>query len=222
VGGSQRPYSTWLPKDYDPTRGYPVILLLHGCGSGTNNLPMEHQTGADAVLIRGTGSGADTCWNDNADLPFIDAMVEDVQARFCTDTSRFFAVGYSSGSWVASLLSCIRADVFRGIATVAGGENSRPGECRGPVARMFFNDVGDPYNLIEWARPGRDRMLDTNECDDPPASDPVDPAPCVSYRGCSSGYPVVWCETTGHGHGRRDDVAAPAFWNFFQGLQPQP
>lgn len=218
VDGNGRPYATWLPEGYDPTRGYPVILLLHGCGSGTNNLPMENHTGSDAILVRGTGSGADTCWNDNNDLPFIDAMVDDVKARFCTDNDRYFAVGYSSGSWIASLLSCARSDVFRGIGTVAGGENPGPSPCRGPIARMFFNDVGDPYNDIDWARPGRDRLVRQNECDEPQQSDPVDPSPCVSYRGCEPGYPVVWCETTGHGHDRRDNVAAPAFWTFFQDL----
>lgn len=216
VGNGTRPFSTYLPSGYDPERAYPVILLLHGCGSGTNNLPMEQHTGSDAILVRGTGSGADTCWSDDQDLPFIDAMVDAVKERFCTNTNRFFAVGYSSGSWTASLLSCIRADVFRGIGTVAGGENSKPGQCGGPVARMFFNDTKDMNNKVEWARPGRDRMISQNQCTN--ESDPVTPSPCVSYRGCAEGYPVIWCETTGHGHSRRDDVAAPAFWNLFKDL----
>lgn len=217
VGVDKRPYETRLPAGYDPERAYPVILLLHGCGSGTNNLPMENHTGSDAILVRGTGSGADTCWNDNQDLPFVDAMIEAVQARFCTDTHRVFAVGYSSGSWLAGRLSCVRADVFRGIATVAGGEPAGLGQCGGPVARMFVNDKDDASNRVAWAEPGRDRMIQQNQCDQPPQSDPVDPSPCVSYRACAEGYPVIWCETSGHGHSRRDDLA-PAFWNFFKGL----
>ena len=171
----------------------------------------------DAILVRGTGSGNNTCWNDTADLPFVDAMLEAVKTRFCADTDRFFAVGYSSGSWLAYRLSCIRADVFRGIGTVAGGEPGGLGQCGGPVARMFFNDVDDQDNVVAGALPGRNRMIEQNQCDDPSQGDPVDPTPCVSYRGCAEGYPVVWCETSGHGHSRRDDMA-PVFWSFFQGL----
>ncbi len=52
TGGANRPYSVRLPTAYDPTRAYPGVVLLHGCGSGTNNVAMEKSTGADAILIR--------------------------------------------------------------------------------------------------------------------------------------------------------------------------
>ncbi len=227
VGGQDRPYSTWLPQNYEPARAYPVIFVLHGCGSVTNNLPMETGTDSDAIIVRGQGSRDDGCWHDTpggaeSDMPFIDAMVEDVQARFCTDKSSFFAVGYSSGSWVVNQLACVRSAVFRGLASVTGGEPPLPEDCGGPVARMFVHDANDPVNLIPWSRSARDRMLATNECDDPAVSDPVDPSPCVSYRGCLPDYPVVWCETTGEEHARQDQFATPAFWHFFQGLRAEP
>lgn len=50
-GSSNRPYAVRLPNDYDPTRAYPVVMLLHGCTSGTNNLPMDRHTGEDAILV---------------------------------------------------------------------------------------------------------------------------------------------------------------------------
>lgn len=227
VNGQNRAYSTWLPPNYDPERAYPVIFLLHGCGSGTNNLPMETRVGEDAIVFRGTGSRNDGCWHDtpggqDSDMPYIDAMVADVDARFCVETKERFAVGYSSGSWVVNQLACVRSDVWRGLASVTGGEPPLPEECGGPVARMFVHDAGDNTNLIAWSRGARDRMLETNECDAPPATTPVEPSPCVSYQGCLPEHPVVWCETTGQGHGRQDNFAAPAFWNFFQSLREQP
>lgn len=215
-GTSDRSYDVWLPENYDTSRAYPVILLLHGCGSPVNNVPMEGQTGADAIVIRGAGSGADSCWDDVQDLPYIDAMIDDVQERFCVDPAYVFAAGYSSGSWVASKLSCVRGDVFRGIASVAGGEPGGIQNCMGQVARIFVHDTGDTSNLLEWDVPSRDRMLETNNCDD--TTVPVDPSPCVEYQGCDPGYPVVWCATSGQGHGRQDSLAAPAFWDFFESL----
>jgi poly(3-hydroxybutyrate) depolymerase len=220
-GGMNRAYSVYLPNGYDPERAYPVILLLHGCGSGTNNLPMEQQTGSDAIVIRGTGSRSDGCWEDSAtgaDVPYIDAMVADVKARFCADTSKFFAVGYSSGSWMANRLGCIRSDVFRGLATVTGGLPGNIQDCGGPIAHMFVHDLNDTTNLIAWSEPARDRLLEVNQCDESAQPVAVDPSPCVSYQGCLPGYPVVWCATSGKGHARQDSFAAPAFWDFFQSL----
>lgn len=217
-GSGQRAYSVRLPGNYDPTRPYPVILLLHGCGSGTNNLPMQNHVGDDAILIRGTGSDGN-CWNTSAngpDVAYVDAMIADVKARFCTDPEYFFAVGYSSGSWLANQLGCIRTSVFRGLATVAGGQPGL-GTCEGgPIAHMFVHDQNDQDNLIQWNEPARNRLLNTNGCSN--STMPVEPSPCVSYQGCTPGYPVIWCATSGQGHSRQDGFAAPAFWNFFKSL----
>jgi polyhydroxybutyrate depolymerase len=218
--GASRPYSVYLPTGYDPMRAYPVVVLLHGCGSGTNNLPMERETGSGAILIRGTGSAADTCWtttSNGADVAFFDAMVADVKARFCTDAGRFFAVGYSSGSWLANQLGCIRTSVLRGLATVAGG-NPGVRNCGGPIAQIFVHDQDDMSNVISGGESARDRLLTQNGCDEAAAPVAEDPSPCVRYQGCDPGYPVVWCETSGEGHNRQDNLAAPAFWDFFQEL----
>lgn len=220
TGGSNRPYSVRLPTGYDNMRAYPVVVLLHGCGGGTNNVPIEKASGADAILVRGTGSAASTCWDTKADGPdvaFFDAMVADVKARFCADENRFFIVGYSSGSWLANQLTCIRADVLRGAATVAGGESSR-GNCGGPVARIFIHDEGDTDNVISGSEQARARQLTQNMCDAAAAPMPVDPSPCTLYQGCAAGYPVEWCKTTGEKHNRQDNFAPATFWNFFNAL----
>jgi polyhydroxybutyrate depolymerase len=220
TGGANRPYSVRLPTGYDAMRAYPVIVLLHGCNSGTNNVPMEKATGADAILVRGTGSAADTCWSTSAngpDVAFFDAMVTDVKKRFCADEHRFFVVGYSSGSWLVNQLTCIRADVLRGAASVTGGE-SASGNCGGPVARIFIHDQDDTTNVIAGSVKARDRQLTQNMCDKAAQPTPVDPSPCTLYQGCAAGYPVEWCQTMGEGHNRQDSFAPSTFWNFFKAL----
>ena len=220
TGGANRPYSVRLPSNYDFKRAYPVIVLLHGCGSGTNNVPMEKATGADAILVRGTGSAADTCWDtsaNGADVAFFDAMVASVKAKFCADESRFFVVGYSSGSWLANQLTCIRANVLRGAATVTGGEAAQ-GNCGGPVARIFIHDSDDTTNVISGSEKARDRQLTQNSCNKSAQPTPVDPSPCQLYSGCTAGYPVEWCQTSGKQHGRQDALAPTTFWDFFKAL----
>lgn len=220
TSGANRPYSVRLPTMYDAKRAYPLIVLLHGCGDGKNNVPMENAAGSDAILVRGTGSAADTCWDtspNGKDVPFFDAMVLDAETRFCTDKSRIFAVGYSSGSWLVNQLTCIRANVLRGGASVTGGE-SAAGNCGGPVARIFIHDSDDTTNQISGSIKARDRQLTQNMCDKAAAPMPVDPSPCTLYQGCKTGYPVEWCQTSGKQHGRQDSFAPSTFWNFFKKL----
>lgn len=220
TSGANRPYAVRLPTGYDATRAYPIIMLLHGCSSGTNNVPMDKVTGSDAILVRGTGSAANTCWDTKAngpDVAFFDAMVADVKARFCADENRIFAVGYSSGSWLINQLSCIRADVLRGAATVSGGE-AAGNNCGGPVARIYIHDSDDTDNVIAGGIKARDRQLTQNGCDKAIAPVATDPAPCQAYASCPAAEPVVWCQTSGKMHGRQDDFAPGVFWNFFKKL----
>ena len=220
TSGANRPYAVRLPTDYNASRAYPVIMLLHGCSSGTNNVPMEKVTGSDAILVRGTGSAANTCWDTKAngpDVAFFDAMVADVKARFCADESRIFAVGYSSGSWLINQLSCIRADVLRGAGTVSGGE-AAGNNCTGAVARIYIHDADDTDNVIAGGIKARDRQLTQNGCDKSVAPVATDPAPCQAYASCPAAEPITWCQTTGKMHGRQDDFAPGLFWNFFKKL----
>jgi len=217
-GSMTRKTSVRLPTGYDPMHAYPVIVLLHGCGGGTNNVPMENATGTSAILVRGTGSASGTCWDasaNGADVTFFDAMVADVKARFCTDENRVFVVGYSSGSWLVNQLTCIRSSVLRGGATVTGGE-SAAGTCKGPVSRIFIHDTDDTDNVISGSVKARDRQLTQNGCDKTMQAVPIDPSPCVTYPGCPAAYPVEFCQTSGQKHNRQDSWAPGAFWNFFK------
>jgi polyhydroxybutyrate depolymerase len=219
-GSTTRPYSVRLPGGYDPTRPYPVIVVLHGCGSGTNNVPMEKPAGMDAIVVRGTGTASGTCWDTSAtgpDVAFFDAMVADTKARFCADEGRVFAVGYSSGSWLVNQLTCIRSNVLRGGASVTGGE-AASGTCKGGVARIFVHDKDDTTNVISGSEKARDRQLTQNGCDKSVAPVAQDPSPCVRYASCPPAYPVEWCATSGQMHNRQDSFAPTLFWNFFKAL----
>jgi len=220
TGGGERPFAVRLPLNYDPMRAYPVIVLLHGCGNETNNVNMESLTKSDAILVRGKGSASGTCWDASpkgSDMLFFDAMVAATKERYCADTGRFFVAGYSSGSWLANQIGCIRTDVIRAAGSVAGGDPGHQGvTCMGPMARIFVHDRGDMSNVISGSVAARTRMLTQNGCDANAQPVAEDPSPCVRYQGCKAGYPVVWCETTGEGHNRQDNLAGPAFWNFFK------
>lgn len=217
IQGTPRVWAIRLPDDYNPMRAYPLVVELHGCGSGTNNVPVERVAGEDAIFVRGTAAQADVCWNtspNGPNLEFFDAMVDGVAASACVDENRIFASGYSSGSWLVSVLACLRGDRLRAVATVAGG-NALFGNqtCTGTVAQIFVHDQDDTENPWSGHESAMERLIDVNGCmlDDPMAEAPE---PCVRYQGCTEN-PVKYCPTSGQGHNRQDDFAPQAFWDFF-------
>ena len=63
------------------------------------------------------------------------------------------------------------------------------------------------------AESARDKFVATNHCSSTTTA--VNPSPCVSYDGCDSGYPVVWCLIAGEGHAIWSQ-SGPAIATFFQ------
>jgi polyhydroxybutyrate depolymerase len=228
VNAKNRQWWIWLPTNYNPSRAYPVVFTFHGCGGPTNFIPMQKVTGEDAIVVRGTGVDPMGCWTYSGtgeDVSFFDAMLADLEAKRCVDTSRVFLTGYSSGSWFTNTLECVRGDKLRATGTVSGGVAVK-GNCKGKYARIFVHDANDTTNYFirngDTTRDGnyveRARLLALNHCaaDTPPV--PEAPAPCARYQSCDPGYPVLMCQTTGKGHDRQDTLATTAFWGLFSSL----
>lgn len=219
-GGTNRDFYTYLPGNYDKTRAYPLVFAFHPCGGSGNpssNVPIQNASGDNAIIVLPQSEGR--CYENqirnSPELPFFDATLKYAKENYCVDENRVFAIGHSAGSWMAIILGCERADVLRAHAQVSGGLPIfvKPSECRGKVASLYLHDSGDGTNNIIGSYAGRDRSLRFNGCTDTKV--PWDPAPCQEYQGCKAGYPVVFCETTGQGHGRQDNLAPGAFWKFF-------
>lgn len=221
VIGANRPYFVYLPTGYDPSRAYPIIYQLHGCSDSAtpedNNVPVHRETGADAIVVR--GRAAMRCWNTNesgVDVAYFDAMLEAAESTFCVDTERRFVSGYSSGSFMTHALACTHGSLFRGVATIAGGQAGRM--CTGDVAALLIHDLNDGTVNISASEGARDNHAMRNGCDVSATRTPTADPPCEAYAGCDPGLPVVWCQTTGEDHSRQDALAAPIFWNFFSSL----
>ncbi|HVJ14360.1 MAG TPA: hypothetical protein VM686_02925, partial [Polyangiaceae bacterium] len=222
VNGSDRQWWVWLPTGYDPARAYPLVFTLHGCGGPDNFIPMQEQTGSDAIVVRGTGAD-DGCWTyggEGDDVKFFDAMLAAMEDEYCVDTSRVFSMGYSSGAWMTNTLECTRGDKLRATGTLSGGRAGNGSNCVGKFARATVHDLDDPTNPFD--QQGADdelaRVLAQNGCMTDVAPVPEDPAPCARYQGCDDGFPVIACRTEGEGHNRQDELAMDAFWRLFSSL----
>jgi polyhydroxybutyrate depolymerase len=131
-GGVERRYLVHVPATYDGSRRLPVVVLFHGLGRSPE--AMLRMTRFDqladtenAVVVAPQALGAVPAWRfrevkgvEGADLPFVDALLDDVEATTCTDESRRYAVGFSNGGALTMALACRDDDRFAAYASVAG------------------------------------------------------------------------------------------------------
>jgi poly(3-hydroxybutyrate) depolymerase len=157
---TNRPYGLKLPKNYDPTKAYPVTIGGGGCGgqaagyAGGGGLQID-STGSTIEIglqmLNGCFDDGGPAINNRADTPeepYFRAVIADVEKNYCVDKSRIFVSGYSSGGWESYTLGCAAADLIRGISADEGGmRNVRP-PCQGPVAAVLVAGTADTENPI--------------------------------------------------------------------------
>jgi poly(3-hydroxybutyrate) depolymerase len=127
---------------------------------------------------------------------------------------------------------------IRGHANVTGSlPPNQPQPCNGPSAGFWIHDALDTSNKIATNIAALNLSLKTNGCQGDYAAGPKKPwAPaeniaglkggiCQEYTGCpadvAAKYPLVFCTTSGLGHGDQASSAIPAFTTFFNLMDPQ-
>jgi len=219
VDGVARSYVLDIPAGYDGDEPLPLVFAFHGATtSGAlfrsafyGNLLSTMQDAA--IVVHPDALGDPSAWNNDADIPFFDALLAELGARACVDEARVFATGHSSGGFFTNALGCQRGDVLRAIAPVsAGGPFTFGGNgCSGDVAVWLAHADNDETVPFDSGVDSRDRWLAANDCSD--AAEPVDPSPCLEYGGCSAGLPVRWCVyQDGHDW---PDFGPEGIWGFF-------
>jgi poly(3-hydroxybutyrate) depolymerase len=171
----------------------------------------------EAIVVHPNAAGDPTAWDTSTDVDFFDAMLGQLTGMVCIDEGRIFATGHSSGGFFSNSLGCERGDVLRGIAPVSGGGPMTfgGGSCAGQVAAWIAHAPNDDTVDFSSGQGSRDHWAEANGCDIN-ATEPATPAECVSYGGCDTGYPVMWCEyDDGHNW---PSFAPQGMWDFFKSL----
>lgn len=222
VAGVTRTYVLDIPEAYTGSTPYPIVFAFHGATtSGQFFRSMFYGNllsamGDEAIVVHPDALGNPTAWNNQADVPFFDALLAELSSSLCIDTERVFATGHSSGGFFTNALGCQRGDVLRAIAPVsAGGPFVFGGaSCAGSVAVWLAHAENDETVAFDNGEASRDRWLDANACG--AASAPISPEPCEEYSGCDEGAPVRWCVyQDGHAW---PDFAPQGIWEFFSSL----
>jgi polyhydroxybutyrate depolymerase len=167
--GLERSYLLFVPRNYRPEQNAPLILMLHGGGGNAKQTidtmtPMNSYADEKNVIVaypNGTGFFDNflLTWNAGAccgrameknidDVGFIRAVVNDIKRQYSIDEKRVFAAGFSNGAMMSYRLGCEMADIFSGVASVAGALNisCNPSQA---LSVMIIHGTADnhvPYN----------------------------------------------------------------------------
>jgi hypothetical protein len=110
-----------IPPTYQPTKGYGLVLCLHGAGF-TGEAYLERwqaRLGEDYVLAcPTTPMGA---WFTRGAEELVLATIRSVQRRYHIDPDRIFLTGMSNGGIGAWVIGMHHAPLFAGIAPMASG-----------------------------------------------------------------------------------------------------
>lgn len=237
AGYTHRKYCTRFPSDYNPATPYPVVFYGPGCGasgcegssfSGRDDIIyVQAIASADATGDNAVPPGAAPgCFQagkvgtaDSPEGPYFDQVMAEVGSKLCIDTSKVFAAGTSSGSWLSNYLACARGGAVRGIAADSGGLHFDHGTCTGGAAIMEM--PGDAANVTQDGHEigqaaARDLFIELNGCSTTPTQMTFGDDTCDFYGDCAS--PVVWCDVGG-GHQSGNSHLSPTGWAFWSTLQ---
>jgi len=235
VSGTMREYILALPTDYDQNHPYRLIFGWHPWGGSAQQVAsggyygLQTQAKGSAIFVAGEGldfGGNGKGWGneDGQDIALLNALLDRFRAQLCIDENRIFSTGFSFGGMFSFAAGCSPTSMMRAIAPMAG--NTSVAGCQSgtrPVAMMGFHGTDDTVVAIDGGRTGRDAFAKRNNCTTQTmpttptwcdaAGQSYQPCTCVTYQGCTDGYPVIWCEFKGP-HTPAPN-SGPTLWSFF-------
>jgi predicted peptidase len=127
VAGTSHDYQVYVPRDYDGTRAWPVILFLHGAGERGDDGLLQTEVGIGSAIRRAPDRypaivvmpqvPLDSTWQGvpgQAAIAALDRTLEE----FNTDRSRVYLTGMSMGGNGTWYLAYHHPDRFAAIAPI--------------------------------------------------------------------------------------------------------
>jgi poly(3-hydroxybutyrate) depolymerase len=243
-----REYFVYLPTGYDIDKPYPLIFQAPGCGGGAQDVYSLSGNVSNTVIRVGlapgpnsTGHGTNEnqrCFDDkegddSIDWVFYEKLYDQLNQQLCFDRNRVFALGNSSGAWLANELGCKYAGdslrPIRGIGAHAGGLPTEakfvPHCTTAPLAGFWVHEVNNLTTPFSSAKVAITRAMATAGCalnssydnasfESFPIGGGVADGTCQRIVGCDPLIPLVVCPLPGNNHGSNDNVVNNGFSTF--------
>jgi len=138
-----------------------------------------------------------------------------MRAIYCVDETCIFVNGQSFGALMTNVVGCLRGDMIRAIAAVAGS-GPRGSMCTGKVAVWLTHGMDDMSVTFKSGEASRDFWVNANGCSTMTA--PGTPMQCLVCQGCDPEHGVTWCPHNGDGGHQHPSFGRAAVREFFAGF----
>jgi len=121
IDGATQPYSVAIPKNYEPTREYPLLVMLHGSGVDERSFIRENAvlvTGLNWIAMAPKARGLSDWYQGDSGRDVFEC-VDDVCKRYDINPDRIFLYGFSMGGYGAWRLGLGHAERFAGVAVAS-------------------------------------------------------------------------------------------------------
>lgn len=241
-GTTNRFYKMHVPAKYNPQTPNTLLIALHGGGGAMEyqandkyykQISKSDSEGFIAVFPNGFSkfqSGKFATWNAGKccgaardtevdDVGFIKDLIAKVSSQLNIDKNKIFATGMSNGGMMSYRLACEMSDVFKGIASVTGTDNTIKCTPKNPVNILHIHARDDDHVLFNGgAGKGLDKTkgavtnfisvpatiekwVKFNECNATPKRVlEIRGAYCDLYSQCKNNVEVKLCVTDIGGH----------------------
>ena len=180
VDGVERQALVHVPSAYDGKVALPVVMMFHGNGGTAESVVKEtgwvaKSDASSFIVVFPEATRPDMtqppkfgrnnpAWNDGsgrfhagerdiADVAFIAALLDHLEAKFVLDTRRVFATGFSNGASMAFRVGLELSDRIAAIAPVSGALWIAEPKIARPVSLLYITGTADPINPMEGGAP---------------------------------------------------------------------
>jgi pimeloyl-ACP methyl ester carboxylesterase len=145
VNGVENVYGLYVPKDYQPTQAYPLILCLHGAGFDGDSYLDRWQPRLGEHYLLACPSFEEAAWWTQEAEALVLAVYGEVTRNYHVDLDRVFLTGMSNGGIGTYLIGLNHTDLFAALIPMAGA-------LPGPLMTLLDNARTTPFYLIHGAK----------------------------------------------------------------------
>jgi predicted esterase len=175
VDGMKLPYRLFTPRDYDASKSYPLVLLLHGAGSrgsdnvdnvknGFSTFTLERNQGRQPMFVvapqcPANAQWVNTPWEDgaysvaqtpiSAPMKVVVGILDELEKNYSIDAKRIYVTGLSMGGFGTWDLISRFPNRFAAAVPICGGGD--PGKAEALKTMPIWTFHGDEDNLVPHA-----------------------------------------------------------------------
>ena len=239
VDGKSRQYKLYVPTNVKDN--CPFVLSMHGSGGSMNDKSPFGEDVADwAGCIVAYPSGLSTYFpigfggyapgwtasgENNDDVKFLLALIDDVASKYKIDRKRLYCCGFSNGGMMTYAMSNACSDVFAAFASISGfplNEFHLRLTGKRPVPFLHIHGKSDDFVKYSLMPKIVSQMVMRNGANPVPVKTVKSGKYTKSvYEATEGGFPYVYYEMNGMGHSpftnnTEDGNSSKTMWNFFK------